>query len=102
MPVSHIVLLKMRKLTPEELQGIRDEAAKLKTAVPGVLEAAFGENYTDRSLGYTHILDVRLESKEAEAAYQPHPAHVAFRDQHLVPFLDKEAQAKVLAVDYEV
>ena len=49
--------------------------------IPGVAFVAIGANYTQRGLGYNYGISVRLTSKEAEAAYQSHPIHVALRDE---------------------
>lgn len=104
MPVEHIVLLKTsRPIGESEHAAIMG----LASTVPGVISVSVGDNYTDRGLGYSIGIVVRLTSKEAEAAYQTHPEHVRVRDTIIKPLLRQqescggyEANNAILAVDY--
>ena len=49
------------------------------------------------SIGITHTLSVRLESKDALKVYQDHPMHVRVKDEFIVPLI----VAPPIAVDYE-
>ncbi|KAJ3092636.1 hypothetical protein HDU96_002663 [Phlyctochytrium bullatum] len=68
-------------------------------AIDGVQKVAFGKTFTDRGGQYTHMLVVELASKEALAAYSPHPLHVEFIKTHLAPVFDLP---KTMAMDIEV
>lgn len=56
----------------EHLAGLRG----LKQRIPDVIDLAVGENFTDRSGGFTHGLLVRLPSRAALQTYQDHPDHL--------------------------
>lgn len=67
----------------------------LRHTVPGIVALSFGATFTTaRARGFTHVLSVRLASKEALAGYADHPAHVACVEKHIKP-----AVSAVLAVD---
>ena len=57
----------------QHLAGLRS----LPDKVPGIVKLAVGENFTDRSGGFTHGLLVTLESRDALKTYADHPEHVA-------------------------
>lgn len=76
--VEHMVWIRFnegvsQQRIDEHLAGLRD----LQEKVPGVLELSVGENFTDRSGGFTHGLLVRLPSRDALQGYLEHPEHVA-------------------------
>lgn len=84
--VLHIVLFKWKPdTTSEQLAQTRAALLSLKESVPGILEIHCGENFSDRSKGFQTVLVVRFESREALAAYLPHPAHRAVVEQFIVP-----------------
>lgn len=46
----------------------------LKNKIPGVLAIAVGETFTTaRAQGYTHVLTVRLDSRQRLTEYDQHP-----------------------------
>merc|ERR1711934_539795 len=79
-------------------QKLRKGTGGLK-AIPGVISASFGKNYTQRSQGYTHAIVVRLKDKQAEQDYQTDKVHTDLRDTLLKPLF--MGTNPVLALDYE-
>ncbi|KAI9595244.1 stress responsive A/B barrel domain-containing protein [Syncephalis fuscata] len=95
MAVLHIVLLKFKpEATTSERHDILQDINTL-SAIPCVRGIQFGENFTQRSQGYTHALVVQLEQKEDVMAYAVHPLHQAFVAR-LSPLTES-----LLAVDFE-
>lgn len=95
--VEHIVLFKFHETaSTEAINAGLDALRALKNEIPGILELTCGENFTNRSQGFTHALYVRFVDKEALAAYGPHPKHVAVGTDHF-----NAIRADILAVDYE-
>lgn len=87
--VLHVVLFKWKpEATAEQVAQTRAALLSLKDSVPGILEIHCAENFSDRSKGYQTVLIVRFESREALAAYLPHPAHRAVVEQFIVPIRD--------------
>ncbi len=96
--VIHIVIFKWKEDTKSELIETAKVALRgLATSVPGILELEVGDNFTDRGQGFTTGLVVKLESKQALEAYQPHPAHQKVVAEYIRPIL-----ADIIAVDFEV
>lgn len=100
--IDHIVLLKVRaNATKEEVDRLVEGTFSLK-AIPGVLTVTVGPTFVedwmpDRRAGHTHVLSVRLESKEALKVYQDHELHVKVKNECLIPLLE----GPPVAVDYE-
>ncbi len=100
--IDHIVMLKVRAdATKEELDRLIQGTFSLK-AIPGVLTITVGPTFVedwmpDRRAGHTHVLSVRLESKEALRVYQDHELHVKVKNECLIPLLE----GPPVAVDYE-
>jgi len=76
--IEHMVWIRFKPgVTPERQQHHLDQLASLKDRVPGIVKLAVGENFTDRSGGYTHGLLVTLQDRNALGVYATHPVHVA-------------------------
>lgn len=76
--VRHILLLAPRpETTPEEIATIRVLIEALPSQVPGLRDAFWGENFAapERRENLTHGFSMDFDSREALAAYAPHPAH---------------------------
>lgn len=80
--VKHIV---MWTLNPDQKENAEKIAAELREkfgALPGVVEGLtaveLGRNYNGGK--YDLVLACTLASKEAEQAYQNHPAHIAIKN----------------------
>jgi len=95
--VEHIVLFKWtEEATPEAIEKVVVGLRRLKDQVPNILALSCGENFSERSQGFTHGLVVRFPDRAALEVYGPHPAH-----QHVVQNYINPIRADVLAMDYE-
>ncbi len=93
--IDHLVFLAVREdASPEDVEDLISSLRGLKDTVPGVVDLAVGENFSERSGGYTHGLFVRFESREDLQGYMKHPDHLA-----VVEKLD--ALTTRIVVDYE-
>lgn len=94
----HIVLFKWKPdATPEAIIQVVEGLRGLKDKIPGIVDLSCGENFSDRSQGFTHGLVVRFADRAALEAYGPSEAH-----QHVVQNFIAPIRVDVLAVDYEV
>lgn len=76
--IEHMVWIRFhdgvsRDAIDTHLAGLRG----LPDKIPGIVRLAVGENFTDRSGGFTHGLLVTLESRDALQRYADHPDHLA-------------------------
>ena len=93
--IDHLVFIAVREdASPEDVEDLISSLRGLKDTVPGVVDLAVGENFSERSGGYTHGLFVRFESREDLQGYMKHPDHLA-----VVEKLD--ALTTRIVVDYE-
>ena len=93
--IDHLVFLAVREeASPEDIEDLISSIRGLKEAVPGVVDLSIGENFSERSGGYTHGIFVRFESVEGLQGYMKHPDHLA-----VVEKLD--ALTTRIVVDYE-
>ena len=93
--IDHLVFLAVREdASPEDVEDLISSIRGLEDTVPGVVDLSVGENFSERSGGYTHGLFVRFESREDLQGYMKHPDHLA-----VVEKLD--ALTTRIVVDYE-
>jgi len=93
--IDHLVFLAVRAdASPEAIEDLISSIRGLKDTVPGVVDLAVGENFSERSGGYTHGFLVRFESQEDLQEYLRHPDHLS-----VVEKLD--ALTTRIVVDYE-
>jgi len=93
--IDHLVFLAVRAdASPEDVEDLISSIRGLKHTVPGVVDLSVGENFSERSGGYTHGLFVRFESHEDLQEYLKHPDHLS-----VVEKLD--ALTSRIVVDYE-
>ena len=93
--IDHLVFIAVREdASPEDVEDLISSLRGLKDTIPGVVDLAVGENFSERSGGYTHGLFVRFESREDLQGYMKHPDHLA-----VVEKLD--ALTTRIVVDYE-
>ncbi|MBM3493182.1 MAG: Dabb family protein [Armatimonadetes bacterium] len=96
--VIHIVLFRWKPGTTEAQREAAHEALRsLASAIPGIQELTCGANFSDRAAGFDTGLVVRFESRDALAAYLPHPAHRRVVDVVINPIREQS-----LALDYEL
>jgi Stress responsive A/B Barrel Domain len=93
--IDHLVFLAAREdASPEDIEDLISSIRVLRDTVPGVVDLSVGENFSERSGGYTHGLFVRFESIEDLQEYLKHPNHLA-----VVEKLDRLTTR--IVVDYE-
>ncbi len=99
--VEHFVLFNLKDtLSSDELQAIQDQLSVIRSAVPGVLDASFGQNITPgRNKGYNYGLRVLMDRRETLPVYAVHEEHVK-----LVQLLKAatEGEFSPLCVDWEL
>lgn len=94
--VDHVVLFTVRDdVSREDVQDLISSLNALKESVPGVVDLSVGENFSERSGGYTHGLVVRLQTPDDLQGYMKHPEHQA-----VVEKLDRRTTGRIV-VDYE-
>ncbi len=94
--VDHLVLFTVNDdASAEDLEDLLASLRGLKKRVPDVVDLSVGENFSERSRGYTHGLFVRFQTLDALRAYISHPEHQA-----IVEKLDALTTGR-LVVDYE-
>ena len=95
MPVDHMVWIKFHDgISDEQINTHLTNLGGMKPHVPAILEVKVGQNFTDRSGGYTHGLIVTVADKDALPEYINHPYHVEVA----TPL---KADASLLAMDME-
>jgi antibiotic biosynthesis monooxygenase (ABM) superfamily enzyme len=93
--IDHLVFLAAREeASSEDIEDLTSSIRGLKDTVPSVVDLSVGENFTERSGGYTHGVFVRFDSVEGLQEYMKHPDHLA-----VVEKLD--ALTSRIVVDYE-
>ena len=76
--IDHLVFIAVKEdASPEDVEDLISSIRGLKASVPGVVDLTVGENFSERSGGYTHGLFVRFESREDLQRYMEHPDHLA-------------------------
>jgi Stress responsive A/B Barrel Domain len=93
--IDHLVFMEVREdASPEDVEDLISSIRGLRDTVPGVVDLSVGENFSERSGGYTHGLFVRFESVEDLQGYLKHPDHLS-----VVEKLDRLTSR--IVVDYE-
>ncbi len=95
--IDHLVLFTVRDdASGEDVRGLLGALAGLKDTVPGVIDLSVGENFSERSGGYTHALFARFRTADDLKAYAGHPDHLS-----AVEKLDALTIGERVVVDYE-
>ncbi len=93
--IDHLVFLAVKEdASHEDIEDLISSIRGLRDTVPGVVDLTVGENFSERSGGYTHGIFVRFESVEGLQGYMKHPDHLA-----VVEKLDRLTSR--IVVDYE-
>ena len=94
--VEHIVLFRWAdEASQDAIASAVTELRGLKGKIEGIVDLSCGENFSDRSKGFTHGLVVRFTNRAALEAYGPHPEH-----QRVVQNFINPIRADILALDY--
>ncbi len=76
--IDHLVFIAVKEdASPEDVEDLISSIRGLRDTVPGVVDLTVGENFSERSGGYTHGLFVRFETREDLQRYMKHPDHLA-------------------------
>jgi len=95
--IKHIVMWKLNdENKAENAQLIKEKLEALTGVIPGLLEVEVGIDFNKSDAAFDVVLYSVLESKDALASYQIHPAHQA-----VVPFV-KAAACQRVVVDYTI
>ena len=95
--VEHIVLFRWKEsATPEAIETALEQIRGLQAQFASIVDLTCGQNFTNRSQGYTHGLIVRFTDKAALEGYGPHPIHQQVVQNYINPIVDS-----VIALDYE-
>lgn len=99
MVVAHIILVKAKPETTEELaQEVLKDIAGLKDSLPNLIESVhLGVNFSPRSRGYTHGFTMIFKDRAALDQYATAPEHVKIIHERIHPHFDD-----TLAFDYDV
>lgn len=102
MAIKHLVVFEFKPgTTAADIARIMEGLQDLVGQVPGLLDfqgGAYSGPYpgaTGLNKRYTHGFVMTFEDAAARAAYLPHPAHVRFKDELLLPHLQD-----VIAFDF--
>jgi hypothetical protein len=93
--IDHLVFLAAREdASSEDIVDLISSIRGLRGTIPSVVDLSVGENFSERSGGYTHGIFVRFNTVEGLQEYLKHPDHLA-----VVRKLD--ALTSRIVVDYE-
>lgn len=94
--VEHIVLVKLRQATDEQIDELIRRTLALKNCIPGLLDIQQGKNFASRSQGYEIGMTARFEDRAALEAYLPHPMH-----QEILTYLKEIGLEDLIVVDFD-
>lgn len=105
--IYHVVLFKFLPLTEEQTRDLYSGLECLRD-IPGVISVQYGradkmpyKTYNDRSRGYTHSLIVAVRNRKTLEEYEMNSVHNLVRAKAIKPLIDTDADAPVLAFDFE-
>ncbi|CAN5294223.1 hypothetical protein BH24ACT19_BH24ACT19_20550 [soil metagenome] len=94
--VDHLVLFTVKgDARAEDVEDLLASLKGLKKEIPDVIDLSVGENFSERSQGYTHGLFARFRTVDDLRSYISHPEHLA-----VVEKLDALTTGR-LVVDYD-
>jgi hypothetical protein len=93
--IDHLVFLAAREnASSEEIEDLISSIRGLRDTIPSVVDLSVGENFSERSGGYTHGIFVRFATVQGLQEYMKHP-------DHLVVVEKLDALTSRIVVDYE-
>jgi hypothetical protein len=94
--VIHIVLFKFSdQAHQDQIDQLMDHIKGLKNQITGIQAMTFGQNFSERSKGYTNAVTIAFASKTALQNFMIHPLH-----QQLIKDFIKPILADMIVVDY--
>ena len=95
--IVHTVLFRFAdNATETQVSQLMAAVGTLKTKIPGIMEVAFGKNFSVRSKGFTHAVNISFQDSAALNIFYKHPDH-----QKLIQDYIKPIMANMIVVDYK-
>jgi Stress responsive A/B Barrel Domain len=95
--VRHVVTWRWKEGTAQEAIDAVLDGVMAFAALPGVVSVRRGTNRSVRANGFTHFLEVDVESWDALTTYRKHPVHVETAQRLIWPIAED-----TVVLDYEV
>lgn len=96
-PVVHTVLFQFKAdASAEQVARLLNNISRLNKTIPGILQVSCGQNFSERSKGYTHGVVMTFANEAALKSFYVHPEHQRLIREHIKPIL-----ADMIVVDYE-
>jgi uncharacterized protein (DUF1330 family) len=96
-PVVHTVLFQFKaEASAAQVAGLMKSIGQLNKTIPGILQVSSGENFSERSKGYTHAVVMIFDNAAALKTFYVHPEHQRLIREQIKPIL-----ADMIVVDYE-
>ncbi len=96
MTIVHVALFRWKKdVEAGSIENVFDDISSLETKCKGISGIMWGENFSQFSEGFTHVLVVLAKDKASLEAYRKHPLYKS---------IDKEIekmQERIMSVDFE-
>ena len=95
--VIHTVLFKfLPNTSSEQVDKLTSGIVKLKNTIHGIEMVSYGENFSDRSMGFTHAVTLTFRDLAALETFYAHPEHKKLVNDLILPI-----KAAMLVIDYE-
>lgn len=82
--------------TKAQIDALMAALLALKNDIPAIERIAWGENFSDRSNGHTHVVSFIFLDRAALAIFYDHPAHKQVAEMQIKPITNS-----LVLVDYE-
>ncbi|HLI87810.1 MAG TPA: Dabb family protein [Ktedonobacteraceae bacterium] len=95
--IRHLIVFNISEgVTREQCLAMAELGRQELSRIPGVISISFGEAIAENAR-YRYTFTIDLRDEEALRAYQGHPLHVAFANNHFRPVAPDR-----ITTDYEV
>lgn len=96
-PVVHMVLFQFKAdASAEQIAGLLNSIRGIGKVIPGIVAVTGGQNFSERSKGYTHGVVMTFANAAALKNFYVHPEHQRLIREQIKPLL-----ADMIVVDYE-
>ena len=95
--IRHVALFKFNDdASAEQIGDLMAALLRLKDDVPAIEHIDWGENFSTRSNGYSHIVSMRFANRDTLTDFYDHPVH-----KRVAATMIKPITADLLLIDYE-
>lgn len=95
--IIHTVLFKFIPNTSrEQINNLTSEILRLKSTMPSIELVSYGENFSERSFGFTYIITITFRDKASLVTFYGNPEHKKLIKDLIIPI-----KAEMLVIDYE-